>query len=46
MTHQGDSTAYAAVMEALIENGFEGMAAAMEVLLNVDKAKDIIDPKR
>lgn len=34
MTHRADSRAYAAVLEVLIENGFEGMAAAMEVLLN------------
>ena len=34
MTHQADNTAYAAVLEALIESGFEGMAAAMELLLN------------
>lgn len=33
MTHRGDSTAYRAAMEALIEKGFERMAAAMEVLL-------------
>jgi len=34
MTHRGDDKAFKQVLEVLIENGLEGMASAMEVLLN------------
>lgn len=34
MTHRNDDKAFKQVLEVLIENGLEGMAAAMEVLFN------------
>jgi transposase-like protein len=34
MTHQADHKAFAEVLEALSENGLDGMAAAMETLMN------------
>lgn len=34
MTHQADYRAFAEVLEALSENGLDGMAAAMETLMN------------
>lgn len=34
MTHQFDNSVFSKVLEVLVENGLEGMASAMEVLLN------------
>lgn len=34
MTHQVDDSVFSHVLEVLVENGLDGMAAAMEVLLN------------
>ena len=34
MTHRKDDTTFATVMETLIENGMDGMAEAMALLMN------------